>query len=73
MIGGLGLPELIVIFGIGLLVFGASRIPDIAKSVGKAINEFKKAGKEITDAGDLSTSEKKLATKPKLEIEEKST
>ena len=62
-----------MIFGIGVLVFGASRIPDIAKSVGKAINEFKKAGREITDAGNLSTPENKIAAKPKPEIEEKST
>ena len=57
MIGGLGLPELIVIFGIAVLVFGASRIPDIAASVGKAIKEFKKAGREIVDETTVSTKE----------------
>lgn len=49
MIGGMGMPELMVILGIAILVFGAGRIPEIAKSLGKAIKEFKQAGKEITD------------------------
>ncbi len=58
MIGGLGMTELIVIFGIALLVFGASRIPDIARSLGQAIQEFKKAGKAITDETEGSAGEK---------------
>ena len=48
MFAGLGLTELIVIFGIALLIFGAARIPEVAKSMGKAIKEFRNAGKEIT-------------------------
>ncbi len=64
MIGGLGLPELIVILGIAVLVFGAGRIPGIARSLGKAIKEFRKAGSEITDATEKPTQE---------EIEDKKT
>ena len=45
----LGTNELMLILGIAVLVFGASRIPEIAKSLGKGIKEFKKAGKEIAD------------------------
>ena len=48
MFGGLGMWELIVIFGIVFLIFGATRIPEIAKSLGSAIKEFKKASKEIS-------------------------
>ena len=58
MIGGLGLTELIVIFGIAILVFGATRIPEIAKSLGKGIKEFRKAGSEITDDGDAAIKAK---------------
>ena len=54
MIGGLGLTELVVIFGIALLVFGATRIPEIARSLGKAIKEFRKAGTEITGEDEKS-------------------
>lgn len=43
----LGMGELIVILLIILLLFGATKLPEIARSLGKAIKEFKKAGKEI--------------------------
>lgn len=42
-----GMGELVVIFLIILLLFGASKLPEIARAVGKSIKEFKKAGKEI--------------------------
>lgn len=41
-----GMGELIVILVIVLVLFGASRIPEIAKSLGKGINEFKKSVKD---------------------------
>lgn len=44
---GLGAPELIVILIIALLVFGPKRLPDMGRSLGKAIREFRNAGKEI--------------------------
>lgn len=50
----IGFPELVVILIIVLLIFGAARLPEIARSLGKAINEFKKAMKE-----DDSQSSKK--------------
>jgi len=48
-IGGLGVSELLVILGVATIVFGAGRIPEIAKSLGKGIREFKKAGREVMD------------------------
>jgi sec-independent protein translocase protein TatA len=47
--GALGMQELLIILLIAVFVFGAGRIPEIAKSLGKAIKEFKNAGKEIAD------------------------
>jgi sec-independent protein translocase protein TatA len=46
--GSLGFPELIIIFLVLLLVFGAKRIPEIARGIGKGIREFKDATNEIT-------------------------
>ena len=49
---GIGMPELIVILVIVLLIFGAAKLPEIGKALGKAIKEFKKAGKEEEDKRD---------------------
>lgn len=43
---GIGIQELLIILLICLLVFGASRLPDIAKALGRSIKDFKKAMKE---------------------------
>ena len=59
--GGIGGPEILLIFLVVLILFGAKRIPDIAKGLGKGITEFKKAvtdtKKEINKLGDTEPSE----------------
>jgi TatA/E family protein of Tat protein translocase len=47
MFGSLGLPELILIFIVALLVFGPKRLPDIGRTLGKALGEFKKATDDL--------------------------
>lgn len=44
---GMGMQELLVILLICLLVFGAARLPEIGKALGKTISEFKKSLKDI--------------------------
>ena len=39
---GLGLPEVLLILVVALLIFGAARLPEIGRSLGKALSEFKK-------------------------------
>jgi sec-independent protein translocase protein TatA len=43
MFGSLGMPELAVIFLIALLVFGPRKLPDLGRSLGRSIAEFKNA------------------------------
>jgi sec-independent protein translocase protein TatA len=60
---GIGLPELIIVLVLALLVFGAGKLPEIGRGLGKAIKEFKAAGKELTGGGG-SALEDKSAAKP---------
>jgi TatA/E family protein of Tat protein translocase len=46
---GLRLPELLVILFIVILIFGANRLPDLAKGIGKSIKNFKEASKGGAD------------------------
>ena len=47
---GLGGTELVVVLVAVLILFGAKRIPEFAKGLGKGINEFKKASRDVTEA-----------------------
>jgi sec-independent protein translocase protein TatA len=44
---GLGIPELLVIFVIALVVFGPKKLPELGKSIGRAMSEFKSATDEF--------------------------
>lgn len=61
MFSGIGMQELLIIFLVVLLLFGAKRIPDIASGLGRGIRDFKKALKDTKDeiSVDTSSSENK--------------
>jgi sec-independent protein translocase protein TatA len=50
MLGGIGMPELLVVLVIILIVFGAGKLPDIGGGIGKAIKNFKKATSDQGEA-----------------------
>jgi sec-independent protein translocase protein TatA len=61
MIGGIGMPELIIILVIVLIIFGAGKLPEIGTGLGKGIGNFRKAtqeGKEISGSEQEDQSEK---------------
>ena len=54
----MGMPsgtELLIIFGIIVLLFGAKKIPDLAKGIGKGIKNFKSEMKEVDEVATTST------------------
>ncbi|HED09215.1 MAG TPA: twin-arginine translocase TatA/TatE family subunit [Caldithrix abyssi] len=51
---GIGTTELIVILFIILLVFGSKKLPELARGLGRGINEFKRATQEIQEELDVS-------------------
>ncbi len=53
MVGGVGLPELIVIFLVVFLLFGAKALPEVAKGLAQAIKTFKKEAKNLNDNIEL--------------------
>ena len=47
MFGSIGMPELIIIFVIALIVFGPRKLPELGRSLGKSLAEFKRASNEL--------------------------
>lgn len=62
MFGGLGMGEMILIFLVVLLLFGAKRLPEIGSSLGKGIREFKSSVREIE--GELKQPRPQYAPPP---------
>ena len=59
--GRIGFQEILLVFGLALLIFGPTKLPEIGKSLGKGMREFKQATKDITESVNIddSSSEKK--------------
>jgi sec-independent protein translocase protein TatA len=60
-IGGLGGQEMIIIFLIVLLLFGAKKLPELARGVGKSMGEFKKAREDFER--EITRSEEEVRVK----------
>lgn len=50
---GIGMPEMLLILAIALIVIGPKKLPDLAKSLGRALSEFKRATAEIKETMEL--------------------
>ena len=51
MLGRIGIPELLIILAIIILIFGANRLPEIGRGIGKGIRNFKESTKEGQNDG----------------------
>src|SRR5215207_6256284 len=64
MFGSVGVPELIIIFTIALIIFGPRKLPELGKSLGKSLAEFKRASNELKSTLDeeIRLEERRSAT-----------
>jgi sec-independent protein translocase protein TatA len=60
------MPELVIIFVIALIIFGPRKLPELGKSLGRSINEFKRASNELksTLEDEIRTEEQRTQSKP---------
>jgi TatA/E family protein of Tat protein translocase len=52
MFGPIGMPELIIILTIALIIFGPRKLPELGRSLGKSLQEFKRASNELKSTLD---------------------
>ena len=62
---GIGFQEMLIILVVVLIFFGPKRLPDLAKSLGKGIAEFKKASEEVRKGIEDAVKEESVAETPK--------
>ena len=62
-LGPIGTPEMIIIFVVVLLLFGAKKLPELARGMGKSLGEFKRAKDEFEH--EITRSENEVTSKPK--------
>jgi sec-independent protein translocase protein TatA len=66
MLGSIGMPELIIIFVIALIIFGPRKLPELGRSLGKSLAEFKRASNELrsTLEEEIRVEEQKAKVEP---------
>ncbi len=69
MIGSLGFPELIFILVLALLIFGPRKLPEIGRSIGRALGEFRRATTDLKRTLDSELSAEELK-RPLIEPDE---
>lgn len=72
MIGGIGIPELLIILVIVLVIFGAGKLPQIGGNIGKAIKNFKSGVKENeAELPSAAAKSEQIEDQPRTETAEK--
>ncbi len=68
MFGSIGMPELIIILVIALIIFGPRKLPELGRSLGRSLGEFKKAS---TDLQNTLEQEIKIEEQKETEVKSK--
>ncbi|MCK5349678.1 MAG: twin-arginine translocase TatA/TatE family subunit [Desulfobacula sp.] len=66
---GLGMPEILMILAIALIVIGPKKLPDLAKTLGRAMGEFKRSAQDFKRSLDVETTVKDIAD-PETDLKE---
>jgi TatA/E family protein of Tat protein translocase len=69
MFGSIGMPELVVIFFLALIIFGPRKLPELGKSLGRSLNEFRRASNELKNSleDEIRVEEAKTRTPEPVE------
>jgi len=70
MLSNIGFPGLILILIIALIIFGPSKLPEIGRSFGKTLKEFKKATKDLTADDDEDSKKEQLVASTTVKADE---
>lgn len=64
--GPIGFPELMIILVVALIVFGPRKLPELGRSLGRSLNEFKRASNELKNTLDeeIRLEERRVAPPP---------
>jgi TatA/E family protein of Tat protein translocase len=75
MFGPIGMPELIVIMVIALIIFGPRKLPELGRSLGRSLNEFKRASNELKHTLDeeIRVDEQRAAEQRAAEAQPRTT
>ena len=69
--GPIGFPELAIILVVALIVFGPRKLPELGRSLGRSINEFKRASNELKNTleEEIRVDEQRTTTAPKAPVQ----
>ena len=67
---GLGMPEILLILAIALIVIGPKKLPELAKTLGRAMGEFKRSAQDFKDSLDVDTTLTDVTPKIKSDLKD---